>query len=77
MLLVSCYNGFQMERHKRIPHQTLIKECDMLVLAVHDMPAIRYGPRGGDTEEVVEGKESHLAKDDSQFTQFIPVKKED
>lgn len=76
MLLVSCYNGFHMERHKISPRQTLIKECDMLVLAVHDMPAIRYRPRKGDTEEVVEGKLSHLVKNDSQFTQFIPVKRE-
>lgn len=62
MLLVSQCNGFQMDRHKIIPHQTTIKTCDMLVLTIYDMPAIRYGPREADMEEVVERRIGHLAK---------------
>jgi len=77
MLLVSHYNSFQMDRHKIIPHQTIIKTCDMLALTVYDMPDIRYGPREADMEEVVEGRISHLAKTHSQFIQFIPVSMED
>ena len=77
MLLVSHYNGFQMDRHKIIPRQTIIKKCDILVLTVYDMPASRYGPREADMEEVVEGRVSHLAKTHSQFIQFIPLSRED
>lgn len=59
MLLVSHYNGFQMDRCKTIPHQTTIRKPDMLVLTIYDMPAIRYGPREADMEEVVERRISH------------------
>lgn len=76
MLLVSHYNGFQMDRRKTIPHQTTIRKRDMLVLTVYDMPAMRYGPREADMEEVVERRISHLAKTHSQFIQFIPVSRE-
>lgn len=48
----------------------------MLVLTVYDMPAMRYGPREADMEEVVERRISHLAKTHSQFIQFIPVSRE-
>lgn len=73
MLLVSHYNGFQMDRPKTIPHQTLIRKRDMLVLTIFD---IRYGPREADMEEVVERRISHVDKTHSRFIQLIPVSRE-
>lgn len=48
----------------------------MLFLSLFDVPAIRYGPREADMEEVVEGRISHLAKTHSHFTQFIQTRSE-